>query len=73
MNNIRHINRTSQRLLLESLGSLTFDEEAAKVLRENTQFLDSVKEIQSSTDNGIRKAAEKIIWNLINGKRKIWI
>lgn len=70
MNNIQHMNHTSQRLLLESLGSLTFDEEAARVLRENSQFLDSVKDIQNSMDNGIRKAAEKIIWNLINGKER---
>lgn len=68
INNIQHLHGTSQRLMLESLGSMTFDEEAARLLRENTQFLDSVKAIQSTAENGIRKAAEKIIWNLAEGK-----
>lgn len=68
INNIQRINGTSQRLMLESLGSMTFDEEAARLLRGNTEFIDSVKTIQNTTDNGIKKAAEKIIWNLIGGK-----
>jgi hypothetical protein len=63
------MNNKSQRLILESLGSMTFDAEAAQLLRENTKFLRSVKDIQGTTDDGIRKAAEKIIWNLIQGRR----
>ncbi len=69
INNIQHINNKSQRLILESLGSMTFDAEAAGLLRKNTQFLSSIKDIQDTMNDGIRKAAEKIIWNLIKGRR----
>jgi hypothetical protein len=60
----------SKRLLLESLGSITFDKEAARLLRHNTQFIDSIKDMQTTTDDGLNKAAEEIIWNLIKGRRK---
>ena len=57
----------SKRLLLESIGSVTFDHEAARVLRDNAPFIRSVEKIQESSDDGIRKAAEKILWNLVQG------
>ena len=62
-----HLNHHSKRLLLESLGSITFDREAARILRHNTRFLHSIEDIQTSKDDGIHKAAEKIIWNLTKG------
>jgi hypothetical protein len=57
----------SKRLLLESLGSITFDKEAARLLRHNAQFIELIQDIQTTTDDGLNKAAEKIIWNLIKG------
>ncbi len=67
INGYQHFNNRSKRLLLESLGSITFDEEAARLLREDTKFINSMKDMQTTTDDGINKAAEKIIWNLIKG------
>jgi len=67
INNCQHFNDRSQRLILESLGSITFDAEAARLLRGDTQFISSVNDIQKTTNDGIKKAAEKIIWNLIEG------
>ncbi len=67
MKNFQHFNDRSQRLILESLGSITFDAEAARLLRGDTQFISSVNNIQKTTNDGIKKAAEKIIWNLIEG------
>ncbi len=46
---------------------MTFDSEAARLLRENTKFMDSVENMQQTTDVGIKKAADKIIWNLVKG------
>ena len=62
-----HFNHRSKRLILEALGSITFDKEAARLLRHNTKFIDSVRDIQATADVGLKKAAERIIWNLING------
>lgn len=62
-----HLNHHAKRLLLESFGSITFDHEAARILRHNTRFLHSIETIQTSNDDGIHKAAEKIIWNLTKG------
>jgi len=57
-------NHHSKRLVLESLGSITFDQEAARLLRHNPDFMKSIENIQSTSDNGIKKAAEKILWNI---------
>jgi hypothetical protein len=46
---------------------MTFDSEAAQLLREDTRFINSVTDIQQTNNVGIKKAAEKIIWNLIKG------
>jgi hypothetical protein len=46
---------------------MTFDGEAARLLRQNTQFMDSVENMQQTNDLGIKKAADKIIWNLVKG------
>ncbi len=46
---------------------MTFDAEAARLLRKDTQFISSVTDIQETKNDGIKKAAEKIIWNLIKG------
>ena len=67
VNNCQQFNDRSKRLVLESIGSITFDDEAARVLRENEQFIKSIEDMQKSRDDGIRKAAEKILWNLIKG------
>ncbi len=67
INNCRRFNDRSQRLILESLGSMTFDAEAARLLRKDKQFISSVTDMQETKNNGIKKAAEKIIWNLIKG------
>lgn len=66
-----HLNPDSKRLLLESLGSITFDHEAARLLRHNTQFLHSIEGIQTANDNGIQKAAENIMWNLTKGTKEV--
>jgi hypothetical protein len=67
INNYQYFHDKSQRLILESLGSMSFDTEAAKLLRTNTQFINSVENIQETASDGIKKAAEEIIWNLIKG------
>ncbi len=67
INNSQYFNDKSKRLILESVGSMTFDSEAARLLRENTKFMDSVENMQQTTDVGIKKAADKIIWNLVKG------
>jgi len=67
MKNCQHFNDRTQRLILESLGSMTFDHEAARLLRKDKQFISSVTDLQETTNVGIKKAAEKIIWNLIKG------
>ena len=46
---------------------MTFDHEAARMLRDNAPFIRSVEKIQETSDDGIRKAAEKILWNLAQG------
>ncbi len=66
-NSCQYLSGDSERLLLESLGSISFDKEAAQLLRENTQFINSVEDIQKTTDQGMQKAAENIIWNIIKG------
>lgn len=71
MDGYEHLNPDSKRLLLESLGSITFDQEAARSLRHNAQFLHSIEGIQSANDNGIQKAAENIMWNLTIGTKEI--
>lgn len=67
----QQFNHRSKRLLLESLGSITFDAEAARVLRDDERFVQSMEEMQKTADNGIQKAAEKILWNLSNGMTKL--
>ena len=67
INNSQYFNDKSKRLILESLGSMAFDAEAARLLRENTQFISSVENMKETANDGIKKAADKIIWNLIKG------
>ncbi|CAF1053487.1 unnamed protein product [Rotaria sp. Silwood1] len=71
INNYQHFNDRLKRLLLESIGSITFDEEAAGRLRDNIQFINSIENMQKSSDDGIKKAAEKIIWNLFTESEKV--
>ncbi|CAF2529791.1 unnamed protein product [Rotaria sp. Silwood2] len=71
IDNYQHLNDQSKRLLLDSLGSITFDKEAASRLRENTQFINSVEIMRKSSNDGIKKAAEKIIWNLFEEPEKM--
>jgi len=66
-NSCQYLSNNSKRLLLESLGSISFDKEAAQLLRENTPFIISIEDMQKTTDHGIQKAAENIIWNVIKG------
>jgi len=63
----QHFSDRSKRLVLDTLGSITFDEEAARVLRDNTEFIKSIEDMQKTSDDGIKKAADKILWNLIKG------
>jgi len=66
----QHFSDRSKRLVLDTLGSITFDEEAARVLRDNTEFIKSIEDMQKTSDDGIKKAADKILWNLIKGITK---
>ncbi|CAF0925458.1 unnamed protein product [Adineta steineri] len=70
VNSCQHFNDQSKRLVLESLGSISFDVEAARLLRDNKQFIKSMEDMQKTTDDGIRKAAEKIVWNLQETERE---
>ena len=67
INSCQSFSDRSKRLLLESLGSMTFDQEAVRVLRPKTDFIQSLEHMQTTTDEGIKKAAEKIMWNLVKG------
>ena len=67
INSCQYFSQRSKRLLLESLGSMTFDQEVVRVLRQKTDFIQSMEHMQVATDDGIKKAAEKIIWNLSKG------
>lgn len=71
INNFQIFNNQSQRLILESIGSMTFYKESARLLRENKSFLNIVENKQQTKDDGIRKAADKIIWNLIKEPEKV--
>lgn len=66
-NSCQYLYGDTQRSLLESLGSISFDKQAAQLLRENKEFLNTVEDIQETTDKGIQKAAENILWNVIKG------
>lgn len=67
IDNYEHFNYRTKRLVLEFLLSITFVEEAASLLRENKRFVNSMEHIEHTTQNGIKKAAEKILWNLKKG------
>ena len=69
VNHCQKLNDRSKRLVLESLGSITFDEEAARVLRTDDEIIKSIEDMQKDKNDGIRKAAEKILWNLLKGNR----
>ncbi|CAF1412820.1 unnamed protein product [Adineta ricciae] len=64
VNHCQKLNDRSKRLVLESLGSITFDEEAARMLRGDEEVIKSIEDMQKDESDGIRKAAEKILWNL---------
>ncbi|CAM4877483.1 unnamed protein product [Rotaria socialis] len=68
IDNYQTVNDRSKRLLLESLVSMTFIEDAARLLGENKNFVNSIQNMQKTATEGIQKAAEKILWNLQKGK-----
>jgi hypothetical protein len=55
-------------LIFEILWSLTFRAESALALRFNTRFLDKIKKISKDSDNEpLKKAADGLVWKLIQG------
>lgn len=62
----------AQILILETLWSLAFREEDALALRSNDKFLDKIQTISSDSKNEpLKKAADGLIWKLIQGNYKI--
>jgi hypothetical protein len=54
-----------QQLALEILLILTFNEQAATVLKHNSQFISHLKILlTSSSEKGVQRAAEGLIWKL---------
>ena len=56
-----------QQPALEILLALTFNDQAALILQQNSQFLAHLKTLLlSSTEKGVQRAAERLIWKLEN-------
>ncbi|CAF0974289.1 unnamed protein product [Didymodactylos carnosus] len=53
-----------QQRALEILWALTFNEQAATILKNDQIFMKHIKTLQLSDEKGVQKAAEGIIWKL---------
>jgi type VI protein secretion system component VasF len=55
--------------LLITFWSLSFAPDAAAALRTNTELLEKIQTISKATqDEGLKKAADGLVWKLIKGK-----
>ena len=58
-------------LFFETLWTLSFNSELATALRQDTELLSKVQTIsQDTNDEALKKAADGLIWKLIQGKKK---
>ncbi|CAF1628134.1 unnamed protein product, partial [Didymodactylos carnosus] len=59
-----------QQLALESFFTMSFNDEAAKLLKQNVQFMNHIRElvddhkITTTTNAGLKKAADGVLWKL---------